>query len=116
MTFPSRFRASANGRRFAFDICGAGTGGDDRPEPPGLDLVDISRHRDPRWEQRRLDDAAHLLPEIGLEIEEREEPQAAGLCAVLLSDLAADRLVLDGQHSAAGVLDDRELVCAEQVR
>ncbi len=107
------FVASANGSGLALDVRGAGLRGDDRAQLACFDFVDVSGDGDPLREERRLDNAADLLAEIGLEIGEGEELEAAGVRAGPFGDLAADWLVFKGEHSAAGVLDDGELVRAK---
>src|SRR5438477_2337888 len=106
---------SADGCGLALDICCPTVCGDVRPEPAGLHLVDVSSDRYSLREQWRLHDATDLPAEIGLEVAEREEAKAPGVRSGAFGDLAADRLILEREHSAAGVLDDREFVRAEQM-
>src|SRR5207253_2400289 len=117
ISIPSLFVAlvSANGCRLALGARRAGLGRHDRAQLSRLDFVDVAGDRNSVREERRLHQTTDLLAQICLEVPKREQAELVGERARPFGDLPADRFVFKGQHSAAGVLDDRELVRPEQM-
>src|ERR1700730_880787 len=82
-------------------------------EPPRFNVIDEAAHLVLAWDEGAGLDSGDRLAHALFEVREGLEPERRADAGVLL-DLGADLVVLERQHAAVGVMDEDDLLGAQQ--